>query len=249
MRKESDDFSKKLEGKTAESETKEVFDDLENELEERIPKETKIEDLKAKGNPRKNVTISNIDDIGKQAAKVEFQLVDELGFSIGKIERESVTYGGVQRRLNYKIKLKKIFSKDSQAFTTLMNKGATQTYDLPMLPFEDIMYADFNITTRVTSEYSGLGELMLDDAYKFYSTSKDIESVDGLFGVWLENADLYSGYGGKSVNLIKFWEAVDAGKSYEEAAFETFTGQWSRKNGFTKIIIKYVEENITLQKL
>ncbi|UTX48821.1 hypothetical protein [Chryseobacterium sp. MA9] len=34
LRKESDDFSKKLEGKTAESEVKEVFDDAENELDE-----------------------------------------------------------------------------------------------------------------------------------------------------------------------------------------------------------------------
>ncbi|WP_042721805.1 hypothetical protein, partial [Flavobacterium sp. B17] len=41
LRKESDDFSKKLEGKTAESETKEAFDNIEQKLDEEIP-DTKL---------------------------------------------------------------------------------------------------------------------------------------------------------------------------------------------------------------
>ncbi|WP_374459835.1 hypothetical protein [Chryseobacterium taeanense] len=41
LRKEAYNFSKKLEGKTAESETKEAFDNIEQKLDEEIP-DTKL---------------------------------------------------------------------------------------------------------------------------------------------------------------------------------------------------------------
>lgn len=36
--------------------------------------------------------------------------------------------------------------------------------------------------------------------------------------------DLYRDYGGESLLLRQFWDAVDSGKNYQEAAFSTFSG-------------------------
>jgi hypothetical protein len=46
---------------------------------------------------------------------------------------------------------------------------------------------------------------------------------------------LYKEYGGQSLNLKKFWDAVDKGMSYEDAAFETITGQWAKANDYTTV--------------
>lgn len=64
LRKEADDFSKKLEEKTVQSETIEVFDSTEKELESRIPKTTEIEELAIKRKKRskdQNVFLKKFD--------------------------------------------------------------------------------------------------------------------------------------------------------------------------------------------
>ncbi|UTX48933.1 hypothetical protein [Chryseobacterium sp. MA9] len=63
---------------------------------------------------------------------------------------------------------------------------------------------------------------------------KKYGKVDGTISVWIK-ADIYTDYGGQSVNLEQFWKAVDNGMPYEKAAFETFAGKQAKKYGFTKL--------------
>ncbi|MCU0439108.1 MAG: hypothetical protein MUC49_14515 [Raineya sp.] len=48
-------------------------------------------------------------------------------------------------------------------------------------------------------------------------------------------SDVYIDYGGESVNIRKFREALDAGMTREEAAFETVTGKWAKEKRFDKV--------------
>ena len=78
--------------------------------------------------------------------------------------------------------------------------------------------------------------------------NKEFKQVDGIFGYWIRDANLYSEYGGQSINLKQFWKAVDEGATYEEAAFKTFTGKWAEKNEFSKIVLKEIRpENVIIK--
>ena len=84
----------------------------------------------------------------------------------------------------------------------------------------------------VNENISGLGKIMADDAYKLLD---DKVGVDGFYGIWMKDADLYADYGGESINLTKFKEALNKGLTKEEAAFETITGKIAKEKGFTAI--------------
>ena len=73
--------------------------------------------------------------------------------------------------------------------------------------------------------------------------NKEIGEADGMIGFWKTDG-VYNPYGGQSVNLKAFWEAVDNGMSYEEAAYETFSGKWAKAKGFKKAVIKDPSVNV-----
>jgi hypothetical protein len=78
--------------------------------------------------------------------------------------------------------------------------------------------------------------LKIEDAFVLYSRSG---KIDGIYGDWIKS-DLYQDYGGMSLNLSRFQNALNSGMTREEAAFKTITGEWARSKGFTKP--RFVEE-------
>lgn len=179
---------------------------------------------------RKIVKVGNIEDLGKQDNRLIFKLLDNDGNEIGNLIR---TIGEKGRKLNFTIKLGGKTHPISSS-TELLNLQMAKANDLPVSSGENIMYADINIPTQITDEFSGLGNIMLDDTLAFYLNNPKFGTVDGSFGVWVNNPSYYNEYDGQSINLTQFWEAVYGGMSYEKAAFETFTGKWAKKNGFGK---------------
>jgi len=241
-------LSEKLEQKTAQKEVKESFEKAEQELEEKIPETKEIEEVKVKGKSRKKVRISNTADIGKPDNKVIFKLVDDAGKEIGELIRGVGTKG---RSTTYKLKFSSgKRSLDLNSEVKLYDSRMARSENLPVEGTEQIIYGDLNIPIEITSEYSGLGELMLDESLAYFKKNPKLGKVDGNIGYWVRYEEYYKDYGGQSVNLKKFWEAVDAGKSYEDAAFETFTGKWAKKNGFTKVVYKpnNIKENRVIVK-
>lgn len=181
---------------------------------------------------RKKVRVKNTEALGAVGNKITFNLLNELGQSIGALIR---TLSDKGRTVNYTLEVagKKIKLNSK---VSLLNRNMGQSLELPVGHKESILYADFAIPTEITEVLSGFGNIMLDDALLLYKNSKKLGKVDGNFGIWMKNDELYQGYGGQSVNLKKFWAARDAGKSIEEAAFQTFTGTWAKNNGFNKIV-------------
>ena len=59
----------------------------------------------------------------------------------------------------------------------------------------------------------------------------------------------YADYGGESIILKQFWNAVDQGMSYEDAAFSTFAGKWAKDNGFTKFFVDNIDDDILPSKV
>jgi hypothetical protein len=100
---------------------------------------------------------------------------------------------------------------------------------------EYILELDFNIPIKINNTYSGLGEIIFDDAHEMVKKSKKTPDPDGMYGLWVENNPYYANYGGKSLNLMKFWKAKKEGLSNEDSAFKTITGQWALKQGYTKV--------------
>lgn len=179
----------------------------------------------------KILRVKNIDDIGSQGNKIIFRLTDNDGNEIGDLTRTIAEKG---RKLNFNLKINgKSYPISSS--TELLNPQTAKVYDLSVKHGENIMYADLNIPTQITDEFSGLGNIMLDDTLAYYLKNPKFGKVDGCFGVWVTNPGYYDGYGGASINLKQFWKAVEEQKmTYEQAAFETFTGKWAEKNGFRK---------------
>jgi hypothetical protein len=180
---------------------------------------------------RKKIRIKNTEVLGAVGNKITFNLLNELGESIGALIR---TLSDKGRTANYTLEVagKKIKLNSK---VSLLNRNMGQSLELPVGHKESILYADFAIPTEITEVLSGFGNIMLDDALLLYKNIKKLGKVDGNFGIWMKNDELYQGYGGQSVNLKRFWAARDAGKSIEEAAFQTFTGTWAKNNGFNKI--------------
>ncbi|MDR6158684.1 hypothetical protein QF023_002200 [Chryseobacterium sp. SLBN-27] len=97
-----------------------------------------------------------------------------------------------------------------------------------------MIYGDLNISKEVTDKYAALGQIIYEDGLKYFLNAKKYGRVDGTVSVWIK-ADIYTNYGGQSINLEQFWKAVDNEMSYEQAAFETFAGKQAKKFGFTKV--------------
>jgi len=110
-------------------------------------------------------------------------------------------------------------------------------HQLPINAGEKIIYGDINISKEVTDKFAEIGKVILDDTYEFMKKNKEIDEADGILGFWKADG-VYNPYGGQSVNLKAFWEAVDNGMSYEKAAYETFTGKWSKAKGFKNALWK-----------
>lgn len=194
---------------------------------------------------RKFIYIVNTDEIGRQANKITFKLVDHTGNELGELIRG---IGAKGRSTKYQLIIgnKKI---DLNSEITLFNAQMGKSSNLPVEAGQEIIYADINIPSEITKQYSGFGEIMLDESLAYFKNNTKFGKVDGNIGYWVRFEEYYKDYGGQSINLKKFWEAVNARKSYEVAAFETFTGKWAKKNGFTKAVIRNVKEDISNKKV
>ena len=192
---------------------------------------------------RKWVYVRNAEDIGKQGNKVVFDLMDELNNSIGSLTRTLSEQG---RKTIYTVKIKGM--SENKHFIIIYNEAMSITDDLPVSRGEQILFADINLPSNITTNYSGIGDLILDDSLKFFIANSKY-SPDGVLGFWSKKLNYYKEYGGESINLSQFWKAVDEGSSFEESAFHTFTGQWAKRNGFDRVMIGNVKKDITNEKV
>ncbi|MFY7816079.1 MAG: hypothetical protein ACOVRK_12930, partial [Chryseobacterium taeanense] len=103
---------------------------------------------------------------------------------------------------------------------------------------------DLNIPKEVTDKYAALGQIIYEDGLKYFLNAKKYGKVDGTVSIWIK-ADIYTDYGGQSINLEQFWKARDAGMSIEQAAFSTFAGKQAEKFGFTKVRVLNEDKQIT----
>ena len=85
----------------------------------------------------------------------------------------------------------------------------------------------------VNDNISGLGKIMNTDSFKFLD---DKVEIDGFYGLFKKDADLYADYGGESINLTKFKNALAQGMTKEEAALETTIGKFAKEKGFNKVL-------------
>lgn len=188
--------------------------------------------LEAIINRRRIVIADDISLLGKtpeKGIKNSFLLKDEFGNYVGELLRAQEKAD----KLVYSIKIKGNTEK-LNCFTRLLDEKAAKLNELPVFGDEKMLMGDFNIPTTITDRYSGLGDLILSDAIVFYQSNKKFGRLDGVIG-WWKKASMYEDYGGQSINLRKFWEAVDKGMSYEKAALETFTGSKMKAKGFEKV--------------
>lgn len=168
--------------------------------------------------------------------KISFKLIDEFGNYAGELIRAQEKADKLTYSLSIRGKIEKL-----NCFTRLLDEKSAKANRLPVYGSERMLMGDFNIPKIITDKYSGLGDLILSDAMTFYLTNKKFGRLDGVIG-WWKKATMYEDYGGQSINLTKFWEAIAAGKSIEEAAFSTFTGTKMKAKGFDKI--RYEIDNI-----
>jgi hypothetical protein len=119
----------------------------------------------------KILRVKNIDDIGSQGNKIIFRLIDNDGNEIGDLTRTIAEKG---RKLNFNLKINgKSYPISSS--TELLNPQTAKVYDLSVKHGENIMYADLNIPTQITDEFSGLGSIMLDDTLAYYLKILNLE--------------------------------------------------------------------------
>jgi hypothetical protein len=195
-----------------------------------------LEKLNAILNRRRVVTLKDVSLIGqapKTGTKMLFDLIDEFGNFMGQLTRlpngKNLIY-----KLVYEGK-----ELDINSFVRLLDK---EMKTAPVYEGEHLIFADFNIPKSITDKLSGLGQIMLDDGLAYFNRSRNYGNVDGTLNVWAKT-ESYAEYGGQSINLEQFWKAVDNAKmSFEEAAFETFSGKWAKKNGFAKVRIRNVKD-------
>uniref|UniRef100_UPI000553DB58 hypothetical protein n=1 Tax=Chryseobacterium gregarium TaxID=456299 RepID=UPI000553DB58 len=177
---------------------------------------------------RKILYIDNIERLGEQAAEVELSLVDKFGEAILKMTRK-VTKEGNEIYIDYFIE------GEHSGYLQIMSPEEAALHQLPINAGEKIIYGDINISKNITDKFAEIGKVILDDTYEFMMKNKEIGDVDGLLGFWKTDG-VYNPYGGQSVNLKAFWEAVDNKMSYEEAAYQTFTGKWAKGKGLKKAL-------------
>lgn len=175
--------------------------------------------------------VEDISLLGKpptKGVKMYLNLFDELGNNAGQLTRSPN-----KSELYYKLVQK---GKEIDIKSDMKLLDDKYKKNLPIKDGEHLLYGDFNIPKEITDKYSGLGQIMYEDGLKYFLNAKKYGKVDGTVSIWMK-ADIYTDYGGQSINLDQFWKAVDKGMSYEKAAFETFAGKQALKNGFTKVRI------------
>ena len=199
-------------------------------------------------NRRRFVSLENVELLGsisKTGAAVKIKIIDELGNFVGELSRANqksniLSYHFIKN--GKKIDLKSsvgLYSDSSNngIVSYLINKG------------EHLIYGDLNFPIDINNKFSGLGNIILDDALHYFIKKPKFESVDGIATLWTENK-IYADYGGSSLNLQQFWKNVKEGKmTYEQAALNTFTGKWAKENGFSKVRIKIQEDDILLDEV
>ncbi|MGE6355458.1 hypothetical protein ACQKCJ_16440 [Flavobacterium sp. NPDC079362] len=186
---------------------------------------------------RKIITLADINQLGI-ANKI--QLVDESGENVAYITR-NMRYGA-KKGITYEFNalreagtIKKGSKTDLKCEMKLLDSESAKKYDLTVKQNEEILYLDFNIPPKINEQYSGLGQIIFDDAHTFMKNSKKVPEISGMFGVWIKYPAYYAHYGGESINLKKFLKAIDSGMDEKKAAFETITGGWAKDNGYTKV--------------
>ncbi|AZA55188.1 hypothetical protein [Chryseobacterium sp. G0201] len=181
-------------------------------------------------NRRRVVSVEDVSLLGKapeKGVKMSLNLFDEFGNNIGQLVRSPN-----KNELYYKL----IF-RGKEIDIKSMIKLLDDKYRLRGLPIEEgehLLYGDLNIPKEVTTKYAALGQIIYEDGLKYFLNAKKYGKVDGTVSVWIQ-ADIYTDYGGQSINLDQFWKARDAGMSIEQAAFSTFAGKQAKKFGFTKV--------------
>ncbi len=181
-------------------------------------------------NRRRVVYVEDASLLGKapeKGVKMSFNLFDELGNNIGQLSR-SPNGNELFYKLIYRGK-----EIDIKSYIQLLDYKY-RLKDLPIEQGEHLLYGDLNIPKEVTDKYAALGQIIYEDGLKYFLNAKKYGRVDGTVSNWIK-ADIYTDYGGQSINLEQFWKAVDNGMSYEQAAFETFAGKQAKKFGFTKV--------------
>ncbi|MGE4513886.1 MAG: hypothetical protein AB7E26_08770 [Chryseobacterium sp.] len=107
LRKESDDFSKKMEAKTSESEVKDVFDDVENELDELIEvRDTTTASKNKNPSAKPSGIITKIPKIADNVTRISLELENEAAEILAKngfeIE-QNPNISGTLKKPDYKI--------------------------------------------------------------------------------------------------------------------------------------------------
>ena len=178
--------------------------------------------------------------VSKTGAAVKIRLIDELGNFVGELSRANqksniLSYHYI--RNGKKIDLKSTVglhndSTNNAIVSYLINKG------------EHLIYGDLNFPIDINNKFSGLGNIILNDALQYFTKNPKFESVDCIATLWTENK-IYTDYGSYSLNLQQFWKNVNQEKmTFEEAALNTFTGKWAKENDFSKVRIKIQKDDI-----
>jgi hypothetical protein len=189
-------------------------------------------------NRRRVVSVEDVPLLGKapdKGVKMLFNLFDEIGNNIGQLIR-SPNKNDLYYRLIFRGKEIDIKS------TIKLLDDKYRLRGLPIKEGEHLLYGDLNIPKEVTDKYSGLGQIIYEDGLKYFLNAKKYGKVDGTVSVWIK-ADIYTDYGGQSINLDQFWKARDAGMSIEQAAFSTFAGKQAKKFGFSKVRFDIKDKN------
>lgn len=201
-------------------------------------------------NERQLVNIADKNQLGT-ATKIE--LVNDTGENIGYITRNmrypsknTIRYQFYATKESGTIK---IGSKiDLKCEIKLLDSQSAKKMNLHVKEGEEILYLNLNIPPKINNQYSGLGKIIFDDANIFLKSSEKIPKINGMFGHWVKNSEMYAHYGGESINLRKFWKAIDGGMKPKDAAFETITGKWAKENGYTKVDIQIFEKDQVIIK-
>jgi hypothetical protein len=182
---------------------------------------------------RRKLTVKDISQLGSAGGTIKITLADEAGNVVGELKRVP----GTENIFNYYFTdfngLTGIIKNQQyslQSVAKLINSASPGNFKIPS--GETILYMDFNLPKNVRDNYSGLGKLMFDDAYTYHASNG---KVDGIYGEWIKNADLYPDDGGVSVNLQIFWQEATGGLSHAQAALKSITGQWALTKGFSKV--------------
>jgi hypothetical protein len=156
-------------------------------------------------------------------------------YSYGKLI-QTQHLGG--KRLSYS--LKDFFANPSG--TTSLGSFSELADKVTVPKTLNVLYMDFFIPKSVNDLIKAQEDLfgkvsvgfeMFDDSYKFFKVKVGKE-LDGIYGEWIKSP-AYAEYGGESINLKRFRDAINAGETDEVAAFKTVTGEWANSKGFTKV--------------